>query len=103
MALGDTGKPDPKTMKTWTIETAAALYKGPAFKDYFGLRDIIASKSDAFARSYSEALIEYALGRPIGFRDQPLIDAMVKQGADKDYAIRGFIHSLVASPEFHTK
>ncbi len=103
MALSETGKPDPKTKKTWTIEAAAALYKGPAFKDYFGLRDIIASKSDAFARSYSEALIEYALGRPIGFRDQPLIDAMVKQGADKDYAIRGFIHSLVASPEFHTK
>ncbi len=103
IALGENGKPDLKTKKTWTIESAAALYKGPAFKDYFGLRDIIASKPDAFARSYSEALIEYALGRPIGFRDQPLIDTMVKRGADKDYAFRSFIHSLVASPEFQTK
>ena len=103
MALGITGKPDPKTKKTWTIEAAAELHKGPAFKDYFGLRDIIASKPDAFARSYSEALIEYALGRPIGFRDQPLIDSMVKQGASKDYAMRAFIHSLIASPEFQTK
>ncbi|MEI6248932.1 MAG: DUF1585 domain-containing protein, partial [Verrucomicrobiota bacterium] len=90
-------------LKTWTIDSAAALYKGPAFKDYYGLRDIVASKSDAFARGFSEALIEYALGRPIGFRDQPLIDTMVSQGARKDLAFREFIHSLIASPEFHTK
>lgn len=103
MALGPTGKPDPKTLKTWTIESAAALYKGPAFKDFFGLRDIVASKPDAFARSYSEALIEYALGRPIGFRDEPLIETMLSEGAGKDYAARQFIHTLVASREFHTK
>ena len=103
MALDALGKPDKKTLKTWTIESAAALHKGPAFKDYFGLRDIIAAKPDAFARSYSEALIEYALGRPIGFRDQPLIDTMVREGAGKDYAVRQFIHTLVASREFHTK
>ena len=103
MALDALGKPDKKTLKTWTIEPAAALYKGPAFKDYFGLRDIIAAKPDAFARSYSEALIEYALGRPIGFRDQPLIDTMIREGAGKDYAVRQFIHTLIASREFHTK
>lgn len=103
MALDAAGKPDKKTLKTWTIESAAALYKGPAFKDYFGLRDIIAAKPDAFARSYSEALIEYALGRPVGFRDKPLLDTMVSEGADKDYAVRQFIHTLVASREFHTK
>jgi hypothetical protein len=92
-----------KTLCVFGIEPAAALYKGPAFKDYFGLRDIIASKPDAFARSYSEALIEYALGRPIGFRDQPLIDTMIREGAGKDYAVRQFIHTLIASREFHTK
>lgn len=97
------GKPDPKTKKTWTIEAAAAFHKGPAFKDYFGLRDIIASKSDAFARSFSEALIEYALGRPLGFRDQPLIADMLRHADSKDLAMREFIHALVSSKEFHTK
>jgi mono/diheme cytochrome c family protein len=103
MAIDANGKPDPKTKKTWTIEAAAALYKGPAFKDFFGLRDIIASKSDAFARSFSEALIEFALGRPPGFRDQPLIAGMIQQAGKKDLAIREFIHALVTSQEFHTK
>ncbi|MCX6852975.1 MAG: DUF1592 domain-containing protein [Verrucomicrobia bacterium] len=103
MAIDANGKPDPKSQKTWAIEAAAALYKGPAFKDFFGLRDIIASKSDAFARSFSEALIEFALGRPPGFRDQPLIAGMIQQAGKKDLAFREFIHALVASQEFHTK
>lgn len=103
MAVDANGKPDPKSKKTWTIEAAAALYKGPAFKDFFGLRDVIASKSDAFARSFSEALIEFALGRPPGFRDQPLVAGMIQQADKKDLAIREFIHALVASQEFHMK
>lgn len=103
MAVDANGKADPKSKKTWTIEAAAALYKGPEFKDFFGLRNIIAGKSDAFARSFSEALIEFALGRPLGFRDEPLIDDMITQAGKKDLAMREFIHALVASKEFHTK
>ena len=97
------GKPDPKTKKTWTIEAAAQLHNGPAFKDYFGLRDIVASKSDAFARGFSEALIEYALGRPLGFSDETLVADMLRQAGKKDLAMREFIHALVRSKEFHTK
>jgi hypothetical protein len=102
-ALDAKGKPDPKSKKTWTIDSAAAFHKGPAFKDYFSLRDIIASKSDAFARGFSEALIEFALGRPLGFRDEPLVDEMISQAGKKDFAMREFIHALVASQEFHMK
>jgi hypothetical protein len=63
----------------------------------------VASKSEAFARGFSSALIEYALGRPCGFSDEPLIETMLEQSAKKDFAIREFIHSLVKSKEFHTK
>jgi uncharacterized protein DUF1592/uncharacterized protein DUF1588/uncharacterized protein DUF1587/uncharacterized protein DUF1585/uncharacterized protein DUF1595/cytochrome c len=102
-AIDANGKADLKSKQTWTIEAAASLYKGPAFKDFFELRDIIASKSDAFARSFSEALLEFALGRPPGFRDDPLIAGMVHQAGKKNLAIREFIQALVASQEFHTK
>ena len=97
------GKPKPESKKTWTIQTAATLHKGPSFKDYFGLRDIVAAKSDAFARGFSAALIESALGRPCGFSDEPLIEHMLNQSASNDFAIREFIHALVKSKEFHTK
>jgi hypothetical protein len=97
------GKPKPESKKTWTIQTAATLHKGPSFQDYFGLRDIVAAKSNAFARGFSAALIEYALGRPCGFSDEPLIEHMLNQSASHDFAIREFIHALVKSNEFHTK
>ena len=103
MAIDAKGKPDPKTRKTWTIEAAATLHKGPSFKNYYEFRDIIAARSDVFARGFSESLIEYALGRPIGFRDSPLVADMLRQAGKKDLAMREFIHALVSSKEFHTK
>ena len=102
-ALDANGKPDSKSTKRWPIHPAAAFFKGPSFTDFFALRDIIASKSNAFARSFSEALIEFALGRPIGFRDEPLIDDMITHVGKKDLAMREFIHALIESREFRTK
>lgn len=102
-AIDAAGKPDLKSKKTWTIDPASTLYKGQSFQDYFGLRDIIASKSDAFARGFSTALIEFALGRSIGFRDEPLIEDMLRESGKKNLAVREFIHTLVRSEEFHTK
>jgi hypothetical protein len=102
-ATDATGKPDSKSTKKWTIDPSAAFHKGAAFKDYFEMRDIIASKSDAFATGFSEALVEYALGRSLGFRDDPLVKEMLRQAGQKNFAMREFIHALVDSKEFHTK
>jgi mono/diheme cytochrome c family protein len=101
--MDEKGKPVPNAKKTWAIEASAALHKGPAFKNYFELRDIIASKPDAFARGFSQTLIEYALGRPVGFRDEPLITEMLAAAKKEKFGVRGFIHALVASKEFHIK
>jgi hypothetical protein len=103
MAINASGKPDPKTKKTWTIEAAAQFHKGPKFENYFGMRDIIATKSNDFAEGFSEALIEFALGRPLGFRDEPLVDEMLAQAGKKNFAMREFIQALVGSREFRTK
>jgi hypothetical protein len=89
--------------KTWPIEPAGALYRGPAFKDYFELRDIVASRRDPFARGFTEALIEYALGRPFGFSDEDLAEGIVQQARAKDYSVNEFIQALVASDAFHSK
>jgi len=97
------GKPVPGKKKTWTIEPAAAFHKGPAFQDYFELREHIAARADAFARGFTLALIEYALGRPIGFRDEPLISDILRTAGGKDLAMREFIQALVGSREFRTK
>ena len=102
-AVDANGKPNPKLIKTWTIDPAAVIHNGPAFKDYFELRDLIAAKPESFARGLTEALIQYALGRPFGFTDEELATTIVQRSQKKDFAMREFVQSLVASKEFHTK
>jgi hypothetical protein len=99
----ENGKPVKGASKTWTIEAGAALYKGPAFSGFSELREIVASRVEPFSRGLSLALIEYALGRPIGFRDEALVDSMVGRARGRDYAIREFILGLVRSEEFRMK
>jgi len=94
---------DPKTKKDWPIDPAGQFHNGPTFKDYFALRDQIAAKSENFARGFTEALIEYALGRPYGFTDSALAEDIVKKAKTKDFAIREVIIALVASRQFRAK
>jgi hypothetical protein len=94
---------DPKTKKDWPIDPSGQFYNGPAFQDYFALRDQIAAKSENFAQGFTEALIEYALGRPYGFTDAALADDIVKKAKAKDFSIREVIVALVASREFGRK
>ena len=101
--MDENGKPVPNAKKTWTIEASATLHKGPAFKDFFELRDIVATRQAAFAKGFSGTLVEYALGRPLGFRDEPLIAEMVAAATKEKLGVRAFIYNLVASKEFQTK
>ncbi len=101
--MDEKGKPVKGASKTWQIEANAQFHKGPAFTDYFGLRDIIAARADEFARGFSASLIEYALGRPAGFRDEPLLADMLAAAKKEKLGTRAFVQALVASREFHVK
>jgi hypothetical protein len=103
VAVNADGKPDPKTKQTWTIDPSGAIHGGPAFADFFELREIVAARSEAFAKGFTAALIEYALGRPCGFADEPLIDRIVADAKSQAFGTRSFIHGLVQSQAFRTK
>jgi hypothetical protein len=94
---------DPKTTKDWPINPAGQFFNGPAFTNYFDLRDLIAAQSENFAQGFTEALIEYALGRPYGFTDEELAASIVRKAKAKNFAIREFIVALVQSPKFQRK
>lgn len=99
----DDGKPVEGKETTWTIDPSGQLHNGPAFNDYFELREILVSKEDDFARGIAEGMIEYALGRQVGFRDEQLVNRVVAEAKEQDYAFREFIHAIVRSEEFHTR
>ena len=89
--------------KKWNIEPAGAFHNGPAFKNYFELRDLIAAKPERIARGFTEALIEYGLGRPFGFSDEELAVRILMQSQKQNFEIRSFLHALVGSPDFQMK
>jgi mono/diheme cytochrome c family protein len=103
VAVNADGKPDPKTKQTWTIDPSGTIHGGPAFADFFELREIVAARSEPFAKGFTAALIEYALGRPCGFADEPLIDRIVAGAKSQAFGTRSFIHGLVQSQAFRTK
>jgi hypothetical protein len=94
---------DPKTKKEWPIDPAGAFHNGPDFKSYFELRDLVVARSDDFARGFTEALIEYGLGRPYGFTDDTLASGIVARAEEEDYSVRAFIQALAASGAFGEK
>jgi hypothetical protein len=89
--------------KEWQIDPAGKLHGGPEFEDFFQLRKIVADRVDAFATGFTEALLEYALGRPCGFADDELVQQIVSRARAKDWQLREFFQALVASQEFQAK
>ena len=72
-------------------------------KDYFELRDLIAEKPETFARGFTEAPFEYALGRPYGFTDRALADDIAAKAKLRNFALIVFIAALAISREFGRK
>ncbi|MCM8529896.1 MAG: DUF1592 domain-containing protein, partial [Lentisphaeraceae bacterium] len=71
--FGPTGKwrtRDNRNKTSTKIDPSGAIYRGPKFKNYLELRDIFHSKKDDFNAGLTSHLLEYALGRKIGFSDQ---------------------------------
>ena len=101
--LDENGKQLGHLRKTWTIDPSGRIHGGPPFAEFFELRAIVASRSDDFSRGFAAALVEYALGRPCGFSDEPLVDSIVNTAKGRDLSPRSFIHALVQSRQFRTK
>jgi hypothetical protein len=85
------------------IDPSGAFHKGPAFADYFELRDIIARRGSDFARGFTEHLIEYALGRPFGFTDEDLANEIMTEAKRGNFTVSEFVQALVRSQPFRRK
>jgi hypothetical protein len=86
------------------IDSSGQLHDGPAFADFFELRELIATNhQEDFARGFTEALIQYGLGRPFGFTDEGLAREVVAKAKKKEFKMSEFVHALVQSSPFRIK
>ena len=103
-AAGKWREKDGNGKRTHVIDASGSFHKGPTFGDFFELRELIASEHDeGFARGFTEALIEYGLGRPFGFTDEDLANEILTAAKNEQYAVGEFIHALVQSKPFQRK
>jgi hypothetical protein len=85
------------------IDASGVFFKGASFNNFFEMRDLVAARPERLAQGFTEALIEYGLGRSFGFSDAALAAEVLERAGKKDFAVPEFIHALVASKAFHSK
>ena len=85
------------------INPAGELYRGPAFKTYTELRDILYNRADDFNYGLIKNLLTYSLGRSVAFSDRDLMDELHLKMKQDQFSMRSLIHAIVECKEFKTK
>lgn len=91
------------TGRQWPIDTTGALADGTAFADAAQLKQSLMAKSDQFVRGLTRALLEYGLGRRVGFTDDDTVETIAARCRADDDRLRTLIHAIVAHPDFKAK
>jgi hypothetical protein len=83
------------------IDTVTTLVDGTTIVGLDGLRRyLLTLRHDDFVRHFCRKLLGYALGRAVQLSDEPLLDDMMDQLADKDYRISVAVEAIVLSDQF---
>jgi serine/threonine protein kinase HipA of HipAB toxin-antitoxin module len=67
------------------------------------LRNAILSRPEAFATTLAERLMTYALGRGVEPSDMAVIRRIVKNSAQRNYALQSIINGIVESAPFQMR
>jgi uncharacterized protein DUF1588/uncharacterized protein DUF1592/uncharacterized protein DUF1585 len=85
------------------IDASSTLWDGTEISGPAGLRQAIARRPEQFARTASEMLLTYALGRGLEASDMPVVRAIVRQAAPRDYRFSSLVAAIAASVPFQMK
>ena len=81
------------------IDASGALKSGRAFQDLTGYKAGLMAEQDKFIRAFTEKLLTYALGRPVGYVDHATIETILKS----EPRLQSLAQAVVASEPFQTK
>jgi mono/diheme cytochrome c family protein len=73
-------------------------YKGRPVNSPADIRAYLVEHPDLLAHNLAHRLVTYALGRPLGFADQPAIRQLLAQWKERNFSMRELIHLITASP-----
>jgi hypothetical protein len=82
------------------VDASGTRYDGTAMEGPAGLRTAVLRWKDAFLLSFTESLMTYAIGRRIEAADMPMVRAIIREAAAREYRMSAFITGVVSSPAF---
>jgi mono/diheme cytochrome c family protein len=85
------------------IDASSTLWDGTQVDGPAGLRQAILSRPDQFARTATEMLLTYALGRGLEYYDMPVVRAVVKDAARNHYRFSTLVTGIVTSVPFQMR
>lgn len=85
------------------IDARAQLPGGAEFMGVHGLQQELLKRENQFLRCLAEKLYVYALGRELGYADEPMLDSAVQRMEQNGITLRSLIHHIVSSEAFRSK
>ncbi|WP_197442882.1 DUF1592 domain-containing protein [Lignipirellula cremea] len=85
------------------IDASGELKELGQFETFAEFKGLMTMRRDDVARCVSEKLLMYALGRPLDFTDEPVIEAIANRTKEDGYKLSRLVLAIVASDPFRTK
>jgi hypothetical protein len=85
------------------LDVSGQLPDGRGFQTVQEFKSALLAEKDKFVKGFTEKLLCYALGRPIGYGDHLAVDQIMAEGAKHEYRIQEIIQATVATEFFQTK
>ena len=85
------------------IDASGALPDGTAFDGPAEFRGALLERREEFVRTFTEKLVTYALGRPVGHQDMPAVRAILRAAAPGGYRWSSLILGVAESAPFQMR
>jgi hypothetical protein len=92
---GDKGSPQ--------IDVSGRMPGGREFATVQDFKQALLSEKEAFVKGFTEKLLCYALGRPIGYADHLSVEEITAHAAKNGYRMQEILQATVASNFFQTQ
>lgn len=85
------------------IDSSGVLPGGKTFQGVDGLKQLLVSRREQFARCLAEKLLTYALGRGLDDNDAAAVDQIAYAAARDDFRFSSFVNEIVRSAPFQMR
>jgi hypothetical protein len=91
------GKNDPP------IDASGVMPGGQSFQTLPEFKQILLEEKPRFLKGFTEKLLAYALGRPVGAADQELVGGILASTSREEYRLQAMLQAIVATRAFQTR